>query len=321
VVEKFPNTLSPGKVVWLLPLLLPPALPADTPPALAAPAGQAAAAAPGKLFRPPPETDEPLPETARVELATLAARQKNLLAQAAAATSTAATDDLRPAFQSLCDDYERLIRKHPRNAALLVAFAQLLNSPALDERHRAAGLLARADALDPAIPLVKNQLGNYLAEEGDPAAAVRFYLDAIALAPGEPLYHLQLALLISAARDDLLKTGAWSRRNLDETFLNAHERAAALRPDDPAIAYRRALAFYDVEHPDWDKALALWRALETRLEKTSRQHQIVRRHIAKVLLNRAAPGDAPAARETLSSITAPELAPKKQELLQTCPTK
>ena len=67
----------------------------------------------------------------------------------------------------------------------------------------------RANQLDSDLPLVKNQLGNYLAEEGRPLEAINYYLAATRLEPKEPLYHFQIGTLLSAARDDFLKSGEW----------------------------------------------------------------------------------------------------------------
>lgn len=306
------------KFIKIFLLLLPLAVQsAELPSALAADKTQEPAGKPppGRLYKVAPETPEPLSADAVRELGQLVARQKELLARSAAKTNQPDVGDLAPEFQQLCNDYENFIRRNPRNAAPYASYAMLLINPVLGEHHRAAGFFAKADSLDPGIALVKNQLGNYLAEEGDPVAAINYYLAAIDLAPDEPLYHLQLALLISVARDDFVKSGAWSRRVLDETFLKANARAAELRPDDKAIAYRHALAYYDVESPDWDKALQLWTALEKRLVN-SLEKQIVRLHIAKVLIKQ---NKTDAARATLETITERQLDEQKQKLLAELP--
>ena len=50
-------------------------------------------------------------------------------------------------------------------------------------RKQAVAILLKANQLDPDIPLVKNELGNYLAEEGKPLEALNYYLSAVKLEP------------------------------------------------------------------------------------------------------------------------------------------
>ncbi len=73
----------------------------------------------------------------------------------------------------------------------------------VEDRHLRKAAL-RAAASRPTIstrtfPLVKNLLGNYLAEDGRPLAALPYFMAAIKLDPREPLYHYNLGLLLSSA--------------------------------------------------------------------------------------------------------------------------
>ena len=81
---------------------------------------------------------------------------------------------------------------------------------------------------------MKNQLGNYLAEQGRPLEAAKYYLAAIELDPQEPLYRLQLGNLLSAARDPLLKSPDWTRATFDRAMLDAFAMAVkkASAPDN-----------------------------------------------------------------------------------------
>ena len=113
-----------------------------------------------------------------------------------------------------------------------------------------AAILLKANQLDPNLPIVKNQLGNYLAEEGEPIEAANYFISAIRLAPNEPLYHYQLGTLLTEARDDFLKSGQWTRAQLDQTMQEAFRHAAELAPDNIAFAYRYAYSFYDLAEPN-----------------------------------------------------------------------
>jgi tetratricopeptide (TPR) repeat protein len=109
---------------------------------------------------------------------------------------------------------------------------------------------------------VKNQLGGYLAEEGKPLEAAPYFLAAIKLAPDEPIYHYQLATLLVEARDDFIRSGAWTRATLDEAMTTGFKRAAELAPERFEFGYRHAESFYDLAKPDWPTALKAWAALE-----------------------------------------------------------
>ena len=108
-------------------------------------------------------------------------------------------------IQSVVHDYELLLRNNPKFAAGYAAYGYLLTK--LDQRKEATAMLMKANQLDPDIALVKNQLGNILAEEGKPLQAAPYYLAAVKLEPNEPLYHYQLGTLLVEAREDFLKGG------------------------------------------------------------------------------------------------------------------
>lgn len=172
-------------------------------------------------------------------------------------------------------------------------------------------MLIKANQLDPDIPLVKNQLGNILAEDGKPLQAAPYFLAAIKLAPDEPLYHYQLGTILIEARDEFLKSGEWNRSTLDETMLGAFKRAAELAPDRFEFAYRHAEAFYDLEKPDWDTALKAWAALEEKA-KTAIERQTMRLHAANILIKM---GKLDHARALLETVDEPTLAGQKQKLM------
>ena len=167
-------------------------------------------------------------------LKVLVERQRELMAKVAQKTSQAEVEDLRSELQELVFSYDDYLKKYPDVAAGYVSYALLLNQPVIGERKRAVNLLLKANKLDANLPIVKNQLGNYLAEEGKPLDALNYYLAAVKLAPEEPLYHYQVGTLLTEARDDLLKSGAWKRAALDQAMQDAFEQASALAPGNPA---------------------------------------------------------------------------------------
>jgi len=236
-------------------------------------------------------------------------RQRDLLADAAKQGDKLDQEAFRAQVQSVAHDYERLLQDNPKFAAGYAAYGYLLGK--VEMRKESAAMLLKANDLDSDIPLVKNQLGNYLAEEGKPLEAAPYFLAAIKLAPNEPLYHYQLGTLLATARDDFIKSGDWTRPALDEAMHRAFQRAAELAPDRLEFTYRYAESFYDLEKPDWDAALKIWGTLEEKAP-TAVERQTMRLHAANILLKQAKPDHA---RALLETVDEPSLQTQKQKLV------
>lgn len=273
-----------------------PALPAA--PEVAAARGAAADAAGGSA-------------AAVEELRGIVARQRETLAAAKAKTDASELEDLRPRLQRVIDDYERLLTKHPDFAAGWAAYGLYLCDPLVEERKAALALLLKANALDGELPVVKNQIGVILAEDGRAIDALNYFLAASDLAPTEPLYHFQIGLILSEGRADFLKSKAWTAATVDKSMLDAFARAVALAPDRTDFAYRAAESYYDLAEPRWEEAYRAWTALEERLSGRL-ETQTVRLHRARVLWKEGLAGDA---RELLATVDAPELTAQKAKLL------
>lgn len=235
-------------------------------------------------------------------------RQKELFADAMKQGDKLDMSTFQVKAQSLVQDYELLIRDNPKFAAAYAAYGYFLSK--VDMRKEAAAMLIRADQLDRFIPLVKNQLGTLLAEDGKPHEALGYFLAAVKLEPNEPLYHYQLATLLAAAREDFLKSGQWTRETLDTAMSDGFRRASELAPDRLEFSYRYAESFYDLEKPDWNAALKLWSALEAKAASTI-ERQTMRLHAANVSVKLAQRDHAQA---LLASIDEPALAAQKAKV-------
>jgi tetratricopeptide (TPR) repeat protein len=247
----------------------------------------------------------------------LVARQQQLFADAAKNQDTPDFDqeNFKSQLQQLADAYKVLLRDHPDFIEAHVAYGQMLWK--IDMRRPALAELLKANELDKDIPLVKNLLGDYLAEEGQPIDALPYFMAAIKLDPHEPLYHYNLGLLLYSGRDDFLKTGQWTRAALDHAMLEAFRHAAELAPERIEFAYRYAEAFNDLETPDWENALKTWRALESKAQP-GLELQLLQLREANILLKQQKPD---AARALLDGITEPQLAGQKQKLVAQLPLK
>jgi tetratricopeptide (TPR) repeat protein len=215
--------------------------------------------------------------------------------------------------EQLTREYESLLKDNPDFAAGYASYGYMLWKIGL--RKQAVAILLKANQIDPDIPLVKNELGNYLAEEGKPLEALNYYLAAIKLEPNEPLYHYQLGTLLYEARDDFLKSGEWSRAAIDHSMQEGFKRAAELAPERLEFSYRYAESFYDMQEPDWAAALTAWEGLEARAQSDV-ERQTMRLHEVNVLLNM---GKVDHARRVLGTVTDPTLAAQKQKMVDRLP--
>jgi tetratricopeptide (TPR) repeat protein len=252
----------------------------------------------------------PAPETmADKRLREISEQQMAVLADAAGEDDASADPELKARVDQIVHEYESLLRDNPNFAAGYASYGYMLWK--VGARKAAVSTLLKANEMDPNIPLVKNELGNYLAEDGKPMEALNYYLAAIKLDPGQPLYHYQLGSLLYEARDDFLKSGEWTRESLDHSMQQAFQAAANLAPDRIEFVYRYAESFYDMKDPDWPAALKEWQDLDAHAQSDI-ERQTMRLHEVNVILNMGRDAEA---RKVLATVTDPKLDAQKQKLV------
>jgi tetratricopeptide (TPR) repeat protein len=239
----------------------------------------------------------------------LVERQKALLADAAKANADFDHGSLQDQLQQVTQGYEALLRDNKDYAPGYTAYGVLLGKVGM--RKESIAMLLKSNQLDPDQPLVKNQIGNFLAEEGRPLEALPYFLAAIKLEPKEPLYHYQLGVLLHEARDDFIKSGEWTAVALDHAAHEAFRHAAELAPDRIEFTYRYAESFYDLSTPDWEGALKAWAALEDKAQ-SDLERQTMRLQAANVLIKQ---GRLDHARLLVDTVVEPSLQAQKQKLV------
>ena len=242
-------------------------------------------------------------------------RQKELLAEEAKKSPQFDADNFQTQMQLVCQGYELLLRENPKFAPGYAAYGYLLGK--IGQSRASMAILLKANQLDPDLPLVKNQIGNFLAEQGHPREALPYFLAAIKLEPKEPLYHYQLGTLLYEARDDFIKSGEWTAEGLNHAMHDAFRQAAELAPDRIEFTYRYAESFYDLDKPDWDAALKAWNALEAGAQSEI-ERQTMRLHEANVLIKQEKLDHA---RVILDTVTDPALQKQKEKLVAQLPAK
>lgn len=249
---------------------------------------------------------ETMPE---LTLKRLVQRQKDLLEQAREQGQNLDQESLRVQLQEICHGYELLLNQAPKMAEAYAAYGYLLRQVGMDKQS--VGLMLKANELNPDLPIVKNEIGNYLAEQGKPLEAVGYYLAAIKLEPTEPLYHYQLGTLLYEARDDFIRSGDWTVESVDKAMQEAFKRATELAPDRLDFAYGYGESFYQAHNPDWNQALALWVSLEKRAHSPL-EKQTILLHEANVLLKLNRPQEAA---PLLGLVSEKELQADRQKLI------
>ena len=212
-------------------------------------------------------------------------------------------------LQSIVDGYERLINASPEYAAAYVSYGLMLHR--IGERKTSNAILARADELDPYHAIVKNQLGNYQAEEGNYLEAMAFYNMAIDLRPEEPLYHYQMGNLLFAYKKFFIDDKLFLLDGIDLEIQKKFREAAMLAPAHLPYRLRYAQSFFDVARPNWEVALEEWQQLVDFVESPE-EKQMMQLYMART---RFLMGHHTAARKIIRKIDELSLEHSKQLLI------
>lgn len=218
-------------------------------------------------------------------------------------------DDLDRRIHELIQSYSNYLVDQPDDVSAYILYGKLLRR--VQEYEQAFMAFLKADELDPEIAVVKQQIGNHLAEEGKGKAALTFYLQAVELEPETAAYHFALGQLIHDFRGEFIEGGIFTRDALEREMLKAFRQAAALEPKNFDYQMRLGEAYYDLTSPDWKGALIHWNKLRKRAE-TMLQSEILDLHRARVL---GKLGRAEEARALLGGVLNPALQKSKRQVM------
>jgi len=224
-------------------------------------------------------------------------------------------DQVRRELQSIINGYDKLISSSPDYAPAYVSYGLMLNRTG--NRDASNAIFLKADELDPMVPVVKNQLGNYMAEEGKYKEALGFFMLARDLATEEPLYQYQIGNLLVGYRRHFVDDGLYTSEEIDDAIINHSQKAYHLNPGEIGYKMRYAQAFFDVDNPDWETALVTWQELY-QAAGSEYEKQVVRLYTARVRLEMK---HHTAARKLLKQVDHPSLDESKDSLLQTINSK
>ena len=243
------------------------------------------------------------------ELKRILQRERTIIAAAQSAGEAMDRGNTEMQLREVVQEYESLLRRDPQFIAGFIAYGLFLNNAG--EAKRAYAIFKKAEKIEPELAVIKNQLGNHHAEEGEYEKALTYYQGAVALEPKEALYHYQLGTLLYEFREFFIDAKLFTRDALLTRCGEAFARAAELAPDNIAYTYRHAESFYDLPTPDWPGALAAWKAIEQRTKAGVEQETILLQE-ANVLIQLGQPDTA---RAVLERVTAEPLQTNKKKLV------
>ena len=193
-------------------------------------------------------------------LSTIVAKERTLFL---AANNKRAMNEkeLTRKIQDLVADFESYLADNPKDLTALILYGKFLRR--VDQPGPATGVFLKADKLDPDIAVIKQQIANYLTEEGRIAEALPYLLRAVELSPEKAIYHNQLGSFLFLFREELIRLGITTQSTNDRNMMIAFREAAKLESDNFDYRVRYAQSFFDVSNPDWEEALKVWNALSS----------------------------------------------------------
>lgn len=218
-------------------------------------------------------------------------------------------EDLDRRINELVQSYRSYLLDQPDDVSAYILYGKLLRR--VDENEQAFIAFLKADELDPEIAVVKQQIGNHLAEQGKGKAALTFYLNAVELEPQTAVYHFALGQLITDFRSDFIAQGIFTRDALEREMLKAFGQAATLAPENFDYQMRLGEAYYDLFSPDWKSALIHWNKLRKQAS-SSVQIEILDLHRARVLGQLGRIGEA---ESLLEGVVNPALQKSRQQII------
>lgn len=189
-------------------------------------------------------------------------------------------DDFERRAVDLSTRYDELVSRDPNNVDVLILYGKFLRR--VGQNDQANVLFSHADKLSPNLAVLKQQLGNYLAEQGNYPEALAYYMKAIDLEPKEAVYHYGLGELLATFRDKFVADGAFTDDAIDVQTLSAFAKSTELAPGNKDFAFRHAEAYYDIKKPRWEEALALWTQISERKDLTRYEKDAARLHMARI---------------------------------------
>lgn len=242
------------------------------------------------------------------QLEKIVQREQALFQDAPEASDTPARSEWERQVRALITDYQNFLIANPESLEGTILFGKLLRRTG--ESRLAYAVFTQANAINPKIAVVKQEIGNCLAELGKGPLALWAFMEAIELSPQTGLYHYQLGELIDLYETELLLNDIGHGLSLDRQKVAAFRQASQLEQDNKDFAWRYAQVFHDTLIPNAKEAFLAWKTLEDTASTPSEKDAIAL-HKAHWLLELR---ENKQAQELLSTIQTPSLQTTRDQL-------
>ena len=152
---------------------------------------------------------------------------------------------IRERFENIRKEYLDFLQRHPDYAPARVAYASFLDD--LGDEDGGYVQLLKARDLDPKLPSVWNQLGNYYGEHGPTTNAFVCYEKAIQLDPTESVYYENFGTTVYLYRKDVKEFYHINEQQVFDKAMLLYSNATKYDPTNFELAMNVAQSYYGIK--------------------------------------------------------------------------
>jgi tetratricopeptide (TPR) repeat protein len=202
-----------------------------------------------------------------------------LVAAGAGESKEALNLRIRARLDAVRANYDSFLRRHPDSARGFLAYGSFLDDTGDEDAGKVQ--FENAAHVDPKNPAAWNNLANYYGENGALTNAFTDYARAIELAPAEPLYYHNLAVLVYLYRKDAREFYGIDEQQVFDKALALYRKAIQLDPENFELATDYAESYYGIRPLRTNDALVAWtNALNIARNEAEREGVFI--HLARV---------------------------------------
>jgi len=168
-------------------------------------------------------------------------------------------EELSRKAQDLVTLYEAYLAENPDDTNALILYGKFLKK--VGQSDHAIGFFLKADAINPKIAVVKQQIANYLIENNRPVDALPFLISTVEIDPAVADYHFHLGNFLHLFKDQIAYTKLLGEESTESFAHECFEKAARQKSSSFDYRLRFAQSFFDHTNSDRQKALDEWKGI------------------------------------------------------------
>lgn len=184
----------------------------------------------------------------------------------------------------VAERFDAFLSRFPESVPARYFYAEFLRDGG--ENARAEKLLSEAEKIEPTFAPVQFLFAEILASRGAVEEALPRFFAAVSADPGNARARGVFGEFLLEKRERLLEKKCFaSRAEIDAKMQSEFLAACAADAENFGAFWRFAESFYDVENPNWERALAAWERVERKIpaEKRAELLPAVALHRARAL--------------------------------------